>query len=151
MGKILNMEDSYIDRKLKEDEMQHNLIKYWRVRFEEEEDEKEKKEPVKEEAKPNGEEDLFANMDESDEDMVRAREIFERLQAEAAADDAALMAEQQAAYAEAEATQAWRERTGADGVYGQKPIEDAAEKAQIDAILGEKNNAFEDMIRQAQE
>ena len=152
MGRVLNMDDSYIDRKLKEDAMQKNLIKYWRVRFdsEEEEEEKEEKAPAKQEAATQ-EEDLFANVDENDEEMMRAKEIFERLQSEAAADDAALMAEQQAAYAEAEATQAWRERTGADGVYGQKPVESAAEKAQIDAILGERADAFDELLKQAQE
>ncbi len=146
MGKVLNMDDSYIDRKLKEDEMQRNLVKYWRVRFETGEEEEKQPEPEETPA-ASGEEDLFANMDENDEDMVRAREIFERLQAEAAADDAALQAEQQAAYAAAEQADAWRERTGADGLYGQKPVEDAAEQAQIDAILGEKQNAFESMIQ----
>ena len=149
MGRVLNMDDSYIDRKLKEDAMQKNLIKYWRVRFDSEEEEEEKA-PEKQEAATQ-EEDLFANVDENDEEMMRAKEIFERLQSEAAADDAALMAEQQAAYAEAEATQAWRERTGADGVYGQKPVESAAEKAQIDAILGERADAFDELLKQAQE
>ena len=149
MGRVLNMDDSYIDRKLHEDAMQKNIIKYWRVRFDEEEEEEEPKEEKKAPKKAE-EGDLFANVDESDEDMMRAKEIFERLQSEAAADDAALLAEQAAAYAEAEATQAWRERTGADGVYGQKPVEDEAEKAQIDAILGEKAGALDEMIRQAQ-
>ena len=150
MGRVLNMDDSYIDRKLKEDAMQKNLIKYWRVRFDPEEEEKEEKAPEKQEAATQ-KEDLFANVDENDEEMMRAKEIFERLQSEAAADDAALLAEQQAAYAEAEATQSWRERTGADGVYGQKPVESAAEKAQIDAILGERADALDEMIKQAQE
>ena len=77
-------------------------------------------------------------------------EVFQRLQDEANADEMAKIAEQQEAYraaAEAEKAQAaWMERTGASGVYGQKPVEDEDEKARIESILAERSNGFEDML-----
>ena len=69
------------------------------------------------------------------------------------------MAEQQAAYAAAAAAEqgvsdeeaAWRERTGASGVYGQNAFENEEEAAQVAAILSEKKDAFADMLQNMQE
>ena len=136
MGRVLNMDDEYIDKKLRENAMRRNMIKFWRVHFDEE-DETESSGPSKD-----------------DPDLMKAQEIYERLQAEAAEDDAVLEREREEAYAAAaedDAEAAWRARTGASGVYGQKPVEDEATQAQISAILGERENAFEDMIHGMQE
>ena len=121
-----------IEERMKKDQMGRSVIKYWRVRY------------AKPEEKP-----------EEDEAARIAREIYERLQAEAAEDDAKLMAEQEAAYAAAAAAEqgvsdeeaAWRERTGASGVYGQKAFDNEEEAAQVAAILSEKKDAFADMLQ----
>lgn len=135
------MHDDAIGERLKKDQMGKSVIKYWRVRYAEPEPE-ETEEP--EEAAVSAEDDEAARI---------AQEIYERLQAEAAADDAKLMEEQQAAYAEAAAREslsaeeaAWRERTGASGVYGQNAFENEDEAAQVAAILSEKKDAFADML-----
>lgn len=135
------MHDDAIGERLKKDQMGKSVIKYWRVRYAEPEPE-ETEEP--EEAAVSTEDDEAARI---------AQEIYERLQAEAAADDAKLMEEQQAAYAEAAAREslsaeeaAWRERTGASGVYGQNAFENEDEAAQVAAILSEKKDAFADML-----
>ena len=140
-----------IEERMKKDQMGRSVIKYWRVRYAEKTEEPEEvEEPVEEEAAAAPEEDEAARI---------AREIYERLQAEAAEDDAKLMAEQQAAYAAAAAAEqnvsdeeaAWRERTGASGVYGQKAFDNEEEAAQVAAILSEKKDAFADMLQNMQE
>ena len=142
------MHEDAIGERLKKDQMGRSVIKYWRVRYEKPE-EAEPEEPETEEASAPSEDDEAARI---------AMEIYERLQAEAAADDAKLMAEQQAAYAEAAAREsmsaeeaAWRERTGASGVYGQKAFENEDEAAQVAAILSEKKDAFADMLESMKE
>lgn len=132
-----------IEQRLKKDQMGKSVIKYWRVRYAEPEPEPE--EP---------EEPELAVSEEDDEAARIAQEIYERLQAEAAADDAKLMEEQQAAYAAQAAKEAgisaeeaaWRERTGASGVYGQGEFENEDDAAQVAAILSEKKDAFADML-----
>lgn len=131
-----------IEERLKKDRMGRTVIKYWRVRYAEDEPE---------EALPEEPEEVLAETSEADDEAARlAQEIYERLQAEAAEDDAKLMAEQQAAYAAAEknnaAEAAWRERTGASGVYGQNEFENEDEAAQVAAILSEKSDAFSDLL-----
>ena len=142
------MHDDAIGERLKKDQMGRSVIKYWRVRYEE---------PAPEEPEESQTEEA-ASTPEDDEAARIAMEIYERLQAEAAADDAKLMAEQQAAYAEAAAKEsmsaeeaAWRERTGASGVYGQKAFDNADEAAQVAAILSEKKDAFADMLESMKE
>lgn len=137
-----------IEERLKKDQMGRSIIKYWRVRYET----APAPEPVEEEP-IEPEEVASAPLEEDDEAARLAQEIFERLQAEAAADDAKLIAEQEAAYAAAAAASnvseeeaAWRERTGASGVYGQGEFESEDEAAQVAAILSEKKDAFSDML-----
>ena len=136
------MHEDAIGERLKKDRMGRSVIKYWRVRYAETEPE--------EPERLSGE---TASPSEDDEETRIAREIYERLQAEAAADDEKLREEQRAAYEEAAAREnlsdeeaAWRERTGASGVYGQKAFENADEAAQVAAILSEKKDAFADML-----
>ena len=140
-----------IEERMKKDQMGRSVIKYWRVRYAEKEEEpQEPEEPA---------EEVTAATSEDDEAARIAQEIYERLQAEAAEDDAKLMAEQQAAYAAAAAAEqgvsdeeaAWRERTGASGVYGQNAFENEEEAAQVAAILSEKKDAFADMLQNMQE
>ncbi len=129
-----------IDKRLMRDRLNKTVIKYWNVRYvdgmEGEED-----------TKIGATEELSAEEAEAQE---KAMEVFQRLQDEANADEMAKIAEQQEAYraaAEAEEAQAaWMERTGASGVYGQKPVEDEDEKARIESILAERSNGFEDML-----
>lgn len=133
-----------IEERLKKDRMGKSVIKYWRVRY-----------AAPEEDEPEPEEPETESVSAEDDEAARlAQEIYERLQAEAAADDAKLMEEQQAAYAAAAAREgavsdeeaAWRERTGASGVYGQNAFENEDEAAQVAAILSEKKDAFDDML-----
>ena len=140
-----------IEERLKRDQMGRSVIKYWRVRYAKEPEEpEEEKEPEPEAA--------AAAPEEEDEAARIAREIYERLQAEAAEDDAKLKQEQQDAYAAAAAAEqgvsdeeaAWRERTGASGVYGQKAFDNEEEAAQVAAILSEKKDAFADMLQNMQ-
>ncbi len=140
-----------IEERMKKDQMGRSVIKYWRVRYAEK--------PEEPEEAPEPEEEAAAAVSEEDEAARIAQEIYERLQAEAAEDDAKLMEEQQAAYAAAAAAEqgisdeeaAWRERTGADGVYGQNAFENEEEAAQVAAILSEKKDAFADMLHNMQE
>ncbi len=143
------MHEDAIGERLKKDQMGRSVIKYWRVRYGETEKEEPEEEPEVEEA---------AAATEDDEAARIAMEIYERLQAEAAADDAKLLAEQEAAYAEAAAKEsmsaeeaAWRERTGASGVYGQNAFDNEDEAAQVAAILSEKKDAFADMLESMKE
>lgn len=143
------MHEDAIGERLKKDQMGRSVIKYWRVRYGETAQEEPEEEPQVEEA---------ASSPEDDEAARIAMEIYERLQAEAAADDAKLMAEQEAAYAAAAAKEsmsaeeaAWRERTGASGVYGQNAFDNEDEAAQVAAILSEKKDAFADMLQSMQE
>ncbi len=139
-----------IEERMKKDQMGRSVIKYWRVRYAEKTEEPEGEEEPVEEA---------AASSKGDEAARIAQEIYERLQAEAAADDAKLMAEQEAAYAAAAAAEqavsdeeaAWRERTGASAVYGQNAFDNEEEAAQVAAILSEKKDAFADMLQNMQE
>ena len=140
-----------IEERMKKDQMGRSVIKYWRVRYAKPEEKPEEPEEPEEEA--------AAAEPEEDEAARIAREIYERLQAEAAEDDAKLMEEQRAAYEAAAAAEqgvsdeeaAWRERTGASGVYGQKAFDNEEEAAQVAAILSEKKDAFADMLQNMQE
>lgn len=144
------MEDPIGERQKKE-RAGHSVIKYWRVRYEMEDPE-----PIH---VPEPENASAGAAEEEDEATRVAREVYERLQAEAAADDAKLIAEQQAAYAEAAAKEAnvsaeeaaWRERTGATGVYGKNAFENDEEAAKVAAILSERSDAFEDMLGSVKE
>lgn len=114
-----------IDERNNRDRMKSSIIKRWQVRF---------VDPKTEEKKESEA--------EMDEDQKKALEIYERLQREAEEDEAAKRAEQQAAYEEA----AWMERTKADGLYGQKPIESEEEREQIESILNQKNAHVQEII-----
>ncbi|MBQ6442770.1 MAG: hypothetical protein IJJ13_09325 [Lachnospiraceae bacterium] len=136
-----------IEERMKKDQMGRSVIKYWRVRY---------AKPEEKPEEPEEPEEVAADEEPEEDEAARiAREIYERLQAEAAEDDAKLMAEQEAAYAAAAAAEqgvsdeeaAWRERTGASGVYGQKAFDNEEEAAQVAAILSEKKDAFADMLQ----
>ena len=136
-----------IEERTKKDQMGRSVIKYWRVRY---------AKPEEKPEEPEEPEEVAADEEPEEDEAARiAREIYERLQAEAAEDDAKLMAEQEAAYAAAAAAEqgvsdeeaAWRERTGASGVYGQKAFDNEEEAAQVAAILSEKKDAFADMLQ----
>ncbi len=115
-----------IDARNFQDRLRRSVVKFWRVRFVQEGQEDEK------------EEDFVPKTEEE----IRAMEIFERLQAEASEDEEKKAAEQRAAYEEA----AWRERTGASGVYGQKEVESEEDRERIAKILSERSDAFLNMI-----
>jgi len=140
-----------IEERMKKDQMGRSVIKYWRVRYAQKPEEPEE---------PEEPEDEPASAASEDDEAARiAQEIYERLQAEAAEDDAKLIQEQQEAYAAAAAAEqgisdeeaAWRARTGASGVYGQKEFDNEEEAAQVAAILSEKKDAFTDMLQNMQE
>jgi len=103
---------------------------------------------------PESQEDLS---DEQLEAIARANEIFGRLEAEKAADEAVKAAEIAAAYAAAEAAEAGQQleehynatTNSYSGAYGTGPVdEDTASQAA--SILAEKSDAMADLINSIQ-
>ncbi len=115
-----------IDERNRREKMQNSIIKWWNVNMV----------PVEEKK------DAFAGL--SNEEKKAAKQIIERLDAEAAEDEALKAREVQIELEKQEQKEAtYNAATGSySGEYGMKPVEDEAAKDQIDKILREKDEAF---------
>lgn len=115
-----------IDERNRREKMQNSIIKWWNVNMV----------PVEEEK------DAFAGL--SHEEKKTAKQIIERLDAEAAEDEAMKAREVQAELKKQEQKEAaYNAATGSySGEYGTKPVDDEAAKDQIEKILKEKEQAF---------
>jgi hypothetical protein len=96
--------------------------------------------------------------DADEESMKLAEEIYARLNAEKAADDAVLQAQIDEAFAQAAAAEAARTEeanynatTGAySGAYGMNAVLDKDGQSRVDSIMGEKEAALRTLIEGAQ-
>ena len=115
-----------IDERNRREKMKNSIVKWWNVNWITVEQKK----------------DEFAGL--SAEEKQVAREIIERLDAEAAADEAAKAKEVEDELKKQENREsAYNAATGSySGDYGTKPVDDAAEMDQIAKILKEKEESF---------
>lgn len=128
------MED-LIDKRNRKEKIARSVIKRWNVHYITEEELREKL--AQEEAQRRQEE------------LKRTNEVLERLRAEAEADEAAKQAEilellEQQKQEEAGFNAATKSRSGD---YGRQKVEDETTLAQINAILGEKEEKFEQQLQ----
>ena len=131
------MKDLIAERDKKE-KMKHSIVKWWNVHYMTPEELTEQQEKEAPSAAPHASEDHEA-----------AQEILDRLNREAAADEARKQQEIEKARMEAEAK--FNATTGAySGAYGADGA-DGAYKEQIDAILAEKDDALRDLIQRTEE
>lgn len=137
------------------DKLHNAIIKWWQVNYEEK-DAKEC-EPVTERVSTDVAE-TSETVEADAENMKLAEEIFARLNAEKAADDAVLQAQIDEAFEQAAAAEAARmeesnynETTGAySGAYGMNKILDKEGQSRVDSIMGEKEAALRALISDAQ-
>ena len=137
------------------DKLHNAIIKWWQVNYKEK-DAKEC-EPVTERVSADVAE-TSETVEADAENMKLAEEIFARLNAEKAADDAVLQAQIDEAFEQAAAAEAARmeesnynETTGAySGAYGMNKILDKEEQSRVDSIMGEKEAALRALISDAQ-
>lgn len=137
------------------DKLHNAIIKWWQVNYKEK-DAKEC-EPVAETVSTDVAETSEV-VEADDENMKLAEEIFARLNAEKAADDAVLQAQIDAAFEQAAAAEAARmeesnynETTGSySGAYGMNKILGKEEQSRVDSIMGEKEAALRALITDAQ-
>lgn len=137
------------------DKLHNAIIKWWQVSYKEK-DAKEC-EPVAEVVSTDVAETSEA-VEADAESMKLAEEIFARLNAEKAADDAVLQAQIDEAFEQAAAAEAARmeesnynETTGAySGAYGMNKILGKEEQSRVDSIMGEKEAALRALITDAQ-
>ena len=116
--------EDLIAKRDRKDKMFRSVVKRWNVHFQTEEE-------VEEEAREKRRE-----AEES-----KAREIYERLESEAAQDEQVKQQEIEAAKQNND--MAYNATTGSySGAYGQTPVESEEAKNQIDAILSEKKDVF---------
>ncbi len=115
-----------IDERNRREKMKNSIVKWWNVNWI----------PVEQKK------DEFAGL--SAEEKQVAREIIERLDAEAAADEEAKAKEVEDELKKQENREsAYNAATGSySGDYGTKPVDDAAEMDQIAKILKEKEESF---------
>lgn len=137
------------------DKLHSSIVKWWQVKY------NEKKAPLGDGAEEIDTSDAIeaTNVSEAlDEDLKLAEEVFARLSAEKAADDAVLQAQIDQAYAEAAAAEAARlagedynSTTGSySGAYGKNNNLDESGLSQVDSIMGEKDAALRALISSAQ-
>ena len=127
------------------------IIKWWQVNF------CDKKEDECEPAEKTKNTDSVSTSAPDDESMKLAEEVFARLSAEKAADDAVLQAQIDLAFKQAQAAEAARmeaanynETTGAySGAYGMNAILGKEKQSQVDSIMGEKEAALRTLISDA--
>ena len=143
------MKDLIAERDKKE-KMEHSIVKWWNVHYmtPEELTEEQKKEAslhVSQAVQPEVNEEMYSAGDSLD----AAQEIIDRLNREAAEDEARKQLEIEQAKLAAEAN--FNETTGAySGSYGAGRV-DKKHREQIDAILSEKDDALRDLIERTGE
>ena len=116
--------EDLIAKRDKKDKMIRSVIKRWNVHFQTEEE-------VEEQAR---EKRMKA-------DEAKAKEVYERLEREAAQDEE--LKQQEIEAAKQNNDLAYNATTGSySGAYGQTPVESEEAKSQIDAILHEKSDVF---------
>lgn len=131
------MED-LIDKRNKKEKIARSIIKSWNVHYITEEELQAKRD--QEEQQQRQEEEKRRQ-----EEQQRASEVLNRLKEEAAADEAAKQAEIQALL---EQQALYNPTTKShSGAYGRQKVEDEDALAQINAILGEKEEAFEQQLQ----
>jgi hypothetical protein len=110
-----------IDKRNEQEQMHRSVVKFWNVNY--------------------------ITKSKEELELERAEQICDRLQAEAAADDAAKQAQIDAALKEVQESE-YNETTGAySGAYGRGAGEvDEVTKGQIDQILMEKTNELRSII-----
>ena len=150
------MKDLIAERDKKE-KMKHSIVKWWNVHYmtPEELSAEQKKEAGTDQmhtsndicTRPMAEGELKAGS--TDDQMDAAQEILDRLNREAAEDEARKQQEIDQARLFAEAN--FNESTGAySGAYGANGV-DGEHKKQIDSILAEKDEALRDLIQRTGE
>lgn len=125
-----------IEERDKKEKMKHSIVKWWNVHYmtPEELAEEQAKEMTSDEQQTSG-------------DTEAAQDIIDRLNREAAEDEARKRQEIEQARRLAEAN--FNETTGAySGSYGSDGV-DHMHKEQIDAILAEKDEALRDLIERS--
>lgn len=128
-----------IAKRDKREKLNSTVIKRWNVVFEKE------KEPVPAENASVEEAPAEDSMSEEEKEKARmAQEIIDRLNAEAAADEAVKQAEIEAAKLQSEET--FNSTTGAhSGTYGMGAVSDD-EQQMINSIMAEKSDALHKLI-----
>ena len=144
------MFDDLIDERDRKARMTSSVIKFWNVRYLTKEQAKE----LEEQKKAKEQEEAQPAPQEVDEDLRRAQEIFERLEAEAAEDEARKIAEQRAAYEAVQASMTdenYNATTGSySGAYGKGHIDEST-KDMAAAILSEKSDSIAALFEQAEQ
>ena len=144
------MFDDLIDERDRKARMTSSVIKFWNVRYLTKEQAKE----LEEQKKAKEQEEAQPAPQEVDEDLRRAQEIFERLEAEAAEDEARKIAEQRAAYEAVQASMTeenYNATTGSySGTYGKGHIDEST-KDMAAAILSEKSDNIAALFEQAEQ
>lgn len=124
------------------DKLHNSIVKWWQVNY---------TNPAEEVIEAEPEEPALSEQEQ--EELRLAEEIFARLNAEKAADDAILQAQIEQAYKEAAAAEAndYNATTGAySGAYGKNSHLDTEKKSQVDSIMAEKDAALRALISGAQ-
>ena len=135
------MKDLIAERDKKE-KMEHSIVKWWNVHYMTPE---ELAEEQKKEAAP----EMQMDRPKAEDNLSAAQEIIDRLNREAAEDEARKRLEIEQARLDAEAN--FNESTGAySGSYGAGHV-DKEHREQIDSILAEKDMALRDLIEQTGE
>ncbi|MBR1390804.1 MAG: hypothetical protein IJ567_05055 [Lachnospiraceae bacterium] len=120
------MQDS-IDKRNQQERVAHSIIKHWNVHYLTSAELEEKK---------------------HQEELQKAQEVMDRLNAEAAADEAAKQKEIEAAMQAAADSDYNAATKSYSGAYGKKAVTDEVTKEQINQILGEKTKAFTEHLEQ---
>lgn len=133
------MED-LIDKRNKKEKIARSIIKWWKVHY-------------MSKAEVAAQEEEKARIAEEEqrkqEEMDRANEIFARLEAEAAADEAKKQAEIELAKMGQLGEDTYNAATKSySGTYGQTQVEDEVTNEQIHQILEEKENRFEQQLQE---
>lgn len=125
------------------DKLHNSIVKWWQVNY---------TNPTEEEVIETVPEEPVLSEQEQEE-LRLAEEIFARLNAEKAADDAVLQAQIDQAYKDAAAAEAndYNATTGAfSGAYGKNSNLDTEKRSQVDSIMAEKDAALRALISGAQ-
>lgn len=133
------MED-LIDKRNKKEKIASSIIKWWKVHY---------MSKAEVEAKEEEKARLAEEEQRKQEEMDLANEIFARLEAEAAADEAKKRAEIELAKIGQLGEDTYNAATKSfSGTYGQKQVEDEVTNEQISQILEEQDNRFEQQLQE---
>ncbi len=148
------MFDDLIDERDRKARMTSSVIKFWNVRYLTKEQAKELEAQKRAQEEAEQAEQQAIPDSQADEDLRRAQEIFERLEAEAAADEAKKIEEQRAAYEAVQASMTdenYNATTGSySGSYGKGHIDEST-KDMAAAILSEKTDSIAALFEQAEQ